>query len=39
MEQIINYLAEKNGFDQDIFVLEEMAELQKELTKKLKKQR
>lgn len=33
MEQIINYLAKKNGFDQDIFVLEEMAELQKELTK------
>ena len=36
MEQIINYLAEKNGFDQDIFVLEEMSELQKELTKRLR---
>lgn len=33
MEEIMNYLAKKNGFGQDVFVLEEIAELQKELTK------
>jgi hypothetical protein len=33
MEEIKQYLAQRNGYDQDIFVLEEMAELQKELLK------
>lgn len=30
----VYFLAEKNGPNQDIFVMEEMAELQKELTKR-----
>lgn len=33
MEEILKKLAERNGPDQDIFVLEEMSELQKELMK------
>lgn len=33
MKEILKYLAKKNGFQQDIFVLEEMSELQKELMK------
>ena len=33
MEEIKQYLAQRNGYDQDVFVLEEMAELQKELLK------
>ena len=33
MEQILKYLAQRNGTEQDIFVLEEMSELQKELLK------
>lgn len=33
MEEIKQYLAQRNGYDQDIFLLEEMAELQKELLK------
>ena len=33
MDQILKYLAQRNGTDQDVFVLEEMAELQKELMK------
>lgn len=33
MERILKYLAQRNGFEQDIFVLEEMSELQKELMK------
>lgn len=32
-EQILNYLARRNGTEQDVFVLEEMSELQKELMK------
>ena len=33
MEEILKKLAERNGYDQDVFVLEEMSELQKELMK------
>ena len=33
MEKLKEYLACRNGYDQDVFVLEEMAELQKELMK------
>lgn len=33
MEEILKYLAQRNGFEQDVFVLEEMSELQKELMK------
>lgn len=33
MDQILDYLAQRNGFEQDVFVLEEMSELQKELMK------
>lgn len=33
MKQILNYLAQRNGVEQDVFVLEEMSELQKELMK------
>lgn len=33
MKEILSYLAKRNGEEQDIFVLEEMAELQKEITK------
>lgn len=33
MKDIITYLAERNGENQDLFVIEEMAELQKELIK------
>lgn len=32
--RVVAFLAEKNGESQDIFVMEEMAELQKELTKR-----
>ena len=32
-EQILESLAKRNGFEQDVFVLEEMSELQKELMK------
>lgn len=34
MEEIIEQLAQRNGPNQDIFVLEEMSELQKELMKR-----
>ena len=33
MKDIIKYLAQRNGAEQDVFVLEEMSELQKELMK------
>lgn len=33
MTEILKYLANRNGFEQDVFVLEEMSELQKELMK------
>lgn len=33
MTDILKYLANRNGFEQDVFVLEEMSELQKELMK------
>ena len=33
MKYILTQLAKRNGIDQDIFVLEEMSELQKELMK------
>ena len=33
MEEILKYLAQRNGTEQDVFVLEEMSELQKELMK------
>lgn len=33
MKEILKYLAQRNGTEQDIFVLEEMSELQKELMK------
>lgn len=33
MKEILNYLAKRNGEEQDVFVLEEMSELQKELMK------
>lgn len=33
MKKIIEQLAQRNGLNQDIFVLEEMSELQKELMK------
>ena len=32
-KEILKYLAQRNGFKQDVFVLEEMSELQKELMK------
>lgn len=33
MKQILKKLAQRNGVEQDVFVLEEMSELQKELMK------
>lgn len=33
MQEILDFLAKRNGPEQDVFVLEEMAELQKELMK------
>ena len=33
MKEILKYLAHRNGVEQDVFVLEEMSELQKELMK------
>ena len=33
MKDILKYLANRNGIEQDVFVLEEMSELQKELMK------
>lgn len=33
MKEILKYLAQRNGVEQDVFVLEEMSELQKELMK------
>lgn len=33
MKDILKYLANRNGTEQDVFVLEEMSELQKELMK------
>lgn len=33
MRDILKYLANRNGIEQDVFVLEEMSELQKELMK------
>ena len=34
MQEIMKYLAQRNGTEQDVFVLEEMSELQKELMKR-----